>query len=71
MKSGDIVRNKKDQSYGFGLFIGNRVFESVDNIRGHRSYTAAQVMWFDKKASNGSDVSTIFPDLLEVVDEIR
>ena len=66
---GDIVRNKNSESGEKGLFIGLRTF---DNGKGGKPYTCAEVMWFDRNASNGDRISTIQTNLIEtVLDESR
>ena len=66
---GDIVRNKNSESGELGIFIGLRTF---DNGKGGKPYTCAEVMWFDRNASNGDRISTIQTNLIEtVLDENR
>ena len=61
---GDIVRNKNSESGELGLFIGLRTF---DNGKGGKPYTCAEVMWFERNASNGNRISTIQTNLIETV----
>ena len=61
---GDIVRNKNSESGELGLFIGLRTF---DNGKGGKPYTCAEVMWFERSASNGNRISTIQTNLIETV----
>ena len=58
MKPGDLVRNKNSESGELGLFVGYR--RSGD-------YEFAEVMFFNRRASNGDIVCTIQKGLLEVV----
>ncbi len=57
MKVGDLVRNKSSESGELGLFMGMRTF---------KSYTCAEVLWFERRAPNGDIVSTIQTNLIEV-----
>ena len=67
MKPGDIVRNKNSESGELGLFVGLRTFEVSKKNPHAKDYTCAEVMWFERTASNGDVVSTIQPDLIECV----
>ena len=68
MKAGDLVRNKNSLTGELGLYMGLRTFKA----RGDRpDYTCAEVMWLERRASNGDVVSTIQTDLIEVVNESR
>lgn len=77
MKPGDLVKRisysteTKAINHGYegdvGLFMGLRTFKGNDAP----DYTCAQVMWLDRRASNGDPVSTIQIDLLEVISEAR
>lgn len=69
IKPGDIVRNKNSESGELGLFMGLRTFKATPNEDQRQDYTCAEVMWFDRNASNGDRISTIQTDLIEVVDE--
>ena len=60
---GDIVRNKNSESGELGLFIGLRTFA----LNGSKPYTCAEVMWFERNASNGDRISTIQTNLIETV----
>ena len=62
MKPGDLVRNKNSESGELGLFVGYR--RSGD-------YEFAEVMFFNRRASNGDIVCTIQKSLLEVISESR
>lgn len=64
MKPGDVVRNKNSESGELGLFVGMRTFKS-SNLGD--DYTCAEVIWFERTASNGDLVSTIQANLIEVV----
>lgn len=68
MKPGDLVKRKNVTfcPANWGLFMGLKTF---NNGRGGVPYTCAEVMWFMKRAPNGDPVSTIQPNLLEVVSE--
>ncbi len=59
MKVGDLVRRKYSVKDEFGTFIGFRVFDG--------KYECAEVMWFNRRASNRDAVSTIQKNLIEVV----
>ena len=61
MKPGDLVRNKNSESGELGLFVGYR--RSGD-------YEFAEVMFFNRRASNGDIVCTIQKGLLEVVNAV-
>ena len=64
MSPGDVVRNKNSESGELGLFVGMRTFKS-SNLGD--DYTCAEVIWFERTASNGDLVSTIQANLIEVV----
>ncbi len=75
MKPGDLVKRTGNSIEAkainhahegdIGLFMGLRIFKG----NGVPDYTCAEVMWLDRRASNGDPVSTIQTDLLEVVSE--
>jgi hypothetical protein len=67
MQPGDIVRSKNGRSGELGLFIGTRTFEASKKNPYAEDYTCAEVMWFERTASNGEAVSTIQSDLIECV----
>ena len=67
MKPGDIVRNLYSDSHETGLFMGMRTYRG----KGTWDYTCAEVMWFDRRASNGDRVSTIQLDLIGRVDAVE
>tara|TARA_E500000331_G_C16972925_1_gene590101 strand:+ start:51 stop:260 length:210 start_codon:yes stop_codon:yes gene_type:complete len=69
MKPGDLVRNKNSESGELGLFIGTRIFRASNSNDPRDVYACAEVMWFNRNALNGDRVSTIQPDLIEVVNE--
>jgi hypothetical protein len=58
MKPGDLVRAKNPAEQGMGLFMG---------FKWSGDYQYAEVMWFERKATNGDRVSSCSPKLLEVV----
>lgn len=71
MKPGDLVKrktrfNKPDE---FGLFIGMRTFKVSKHDKNPlaEDYICAEVMWFNKFASNGDRVSTIQTSLIKEV----
>jgi len=67
MKPGDIVRNKSSESGELGLFMGLRTFKASKKNPYAKDYTCAEVMWFERTASNGDTVSTIQKDLIRAV----
>jgi hypothetical protein len=70
MKAGDLVRNKNSESGEIGLFMGMRTFKhNAPSNPDAKDYTCAEVMWFERRASNGDVVSTIQTDLIEVINE--
>jgi len=69
MKVGDLVRNKNSESGELGLFMGTRIFRASNSNDPRDVYACAEVMWFDRNASNGDRVSTIQADLIEVISE--
>ena len=71
MKPGDMVQRKSGREgeswpKKVGLFIGMRTFS---NGRDGAPYTCAEVMWLNQRAPNGDVISTIQPNLIEVVND--
>ena len=67
MKPGDLVKNKNSESGELGIYLGLRTFKG----NGVPDYICAEVVWPNRRASNGEIVSTIQTDLLDVVNESR
>lgn len=68
MKAGDLVKNKNSESGELGLFVGMRTFKhNAPSNPNAKDYICAEVMWLNRRSSNGDLVSTIQKDLIEVV----